>query len=172
VLLRLDQRVAGLVHGGADVADVAQDLSIVLDVLQRLVELGVPPRGPLFAFGRSGRVRALLAPRAYDEKTGEIYWATTEKCRLVYLPPKGQAQRWGEEPEWWRPEKPELWDAPLPDAITASTPRMVYRTARNRYAAMTAQAEQSDRTRAEILAERGPGGGAGGRVSRPAVVAI
>ena len=95
----------------------------------------------------------ISAARTRDRKTGAVSWVTAERGKLVTLPPKGQEERWGAEPECWRPEHPDKWDAPLPPPMERQAqPRMVYRTGRNRYAAMTAQAEQSARTQRELRA--------------------
>lgn len=113
--------------------------------------------------------REFLAGRNRDKKTGAIHWVTYDESRgdrrLIYLPPEGEAERWGHEPNCWRPEKPELWQAPLPPPLLSTEPRFVdvrgdsasrSRPSRaNKYSAMSAQAEQSARTQAELVAEFG-----------------
>ncbi|MFN3624412.1 MAG: hypothetical protein ACK4TP_10155 [Hyphomicrobium sp.] len=119
--------------------------------------------------------RVFKAARVVDKKARAVRWATEEDGKLVYLPPRGQEKRWGEEPNVWRPERPDLWKAPLPEPLTPANPRRAARAGsggardargalhpeppqaagRNRYAAMSAQAEQSARTMAEIRDELG-----------------
>lgn len=104
--------------------------------------------------------RELSAARTRDKNSGAVRWVTTEHGQLVTLPPRGLESRWGEEPEGWRPEQPETWRAPLPEPLTSCAPRMAdARPGRarsgGRYAAMSAQAAQSDATRREIEAELG-----------------
>jgi hypothetical protein len=120
--------------------------------------------------------REFKAARIYDKKTRAWRWATEDGDKLVTLPPKGQERRWGEQPDAWRPEHPGLWKAPLPEPLAGWTPSLeasnkalaarkvagerdagiaAMAPRPNRYAAMTAQADQSARTRAEIVAEVG-----------------
>ncbi len=118
--------------------------------------------------------RELSAARTRDKNSGAVRWVTTEHGQLVTLPPRGLESRWGEEPDAWRPEHPDRWKAALPEPLAswtsslaasdeAAAARQVAREREqfiaglggNRYAAMTAQAEQSARTRAEIEAELG-----------------
>ncbi len=109
---------------------------------------------------------------AQSQKRAEINEAIERveepfRARIAGVADEGHEQRWGPEPDAWRPERPNAWKAPLPPPLTACAPRMVDvrepdvgasgpRAGRNRYAAMAAQAEQSARSRAEIEAELGP----------------
>lgn len=68
--------------------------------------------------------RQFAACRYYDKDVGQIRWATFEKGQRVNLPPKGQEADFGYEPQAWRPEKPDLWKADLPEPLTSCEPRM------------------------------------------------
>lgn len=63
--------------------------------------------------------REFCAARTWDKKAGGVRWVTHMDGKLVTLPPKGQGERWGGEPEAWRPERPELWKAPLPEPLVS-----------------------------------------------------
>jgi len=91
--------------------------------------------------------RQFAAARAVDKKAHTVRWV--EECggKLVWL---------NDEPDCWRPEKSELWKAPLPEPLATTMPRMAdIRPHRNRYSAMSVQADQSARTQAEIREELG-----------------
>lgn len=109
--------------------------------------------------------RQFPAARTLDKKTRRVRWATEQDGKLVWLPMRDWPDECGDEPDSWRPEKPELWKAPLPPPLLSTEPRFVdvrggrLREAEsprtNKYAAMAAQADASDRTRAELVAEFG-----------------
>ncbi len=97
--------------------------------------------------------REFKAARTVDKNARAVRWATEQDGELVWL---------RDDPDCWRPERPDLWKAPLPEPLSpvraAATPTLRARGpegGRNRYAAMTAQAEKSAQTRAELVAEFG-----------------
>ncbi|KAB2918505.1 MAG: hypothetical protein F9K29_08030 [Hyphomicrobiaceae bacterium] len=61
--------------------------------------------------------RLYKAARVYHPTSKKLVWAATRgDGSTMYLPPRRKAREglWAENPEWWRPEQPELWKAPLP----------------------------------------------------------
>lgn len=100
--------------------------------------------------------RQFRAARAWDKKAGALRWAAEQDGKLVWLPMRDWPKDCAAEPDSWRPERPELWQAPLPPPLLSTEPRMVdIRPRRNRYSAMAAQAEQSARAQAELVSEFG-----------------
>lgn len=104
--------------------------------------------------------REFAAARIRNEK-GRLVWATIEAGGEVrYLPPKGQAHKWGLEPERWRPVDAAAWTWPNGRAATPLPvlvkPQMISQSGRRRWDAMADQAEQSARAKADLEAEFGP----------------
>jgi hypothetical protein len=63
--------------------------------------------------------------RAMRRRVGSgLAWFCYSDGRLEELPPVKEAARWGDEPDAWRPIKPELWKAPLPEPLPTIEPRM------------------------------------------------
>jgi hypothetical protein len=61
--------------------------------------------------------RIFKASRVHHPRSKKLCWVTLRSSDFseMYLPPKGKkAGRWGDNPEWWQPEKPKEWKAPLP----------------------------------------------------------
>ena len=88
----------------------------------------------------------------WADKSGRRGWVAFVDKKPVSMPPAGEAARWGTEPEAWRPEKPELWKAPLPEPLTG--PHMESRmwSSRTKFAAVE-EAEAADLAR-EMEADR------------------
>jgi hypothetical protein len=64
--------------------------------------------------------RMFKAARVHHPRTKKLCWVTERKSDFseMYLPPKGRkAEAWGDNPQWWQPEKPEEWKAPLPPPL-------------------------------------------------------
>lgn len=81
---------------------------------------------------------------------GRAIWFCRQDDKLVELPPAKEAARWGEEPDAWRPIKPELWKEPLPEPLPACEPRMW--SSRTKFQAVE-EAEAADLAR-EMEADR------------------
>lgn len=63
--------------------------------------------------------RQLTAARVH--RAGRTRWVMENKeGGYTFLPPKGQEERWGPQPDAWRPEKAEAWKAPLPPPLISS----------------------------------------------------
>jgi len=99
--------------------------------------------------------RQFEAARAVDKSTRTVRWVEERDGKLWWF---------DDEPNCWRPKRPDLWKAPLPEALppvrAAATPTLRERGPEvgrnpNRYAGMSAQADASDRARAELVAEFG-----------------
>lgn len=74
------------------------------------------------------RAREFQASRVMHPHTRRWVWATSHEGNLEFLPPPRQAERWGENPDAWRPLKPEAWKMPLPRPYTSCEPRMWHAT--------------------------------------------
>ncbi|PPD06297.1 MAG: hypothetical protein CTY28_14525 [Hyphomicrobium sp.] len=88
----------------------------------------------------------------WADKSGRRGWVAFVDKKPVAMPPAGEASRWGPEPEAWRPEKPDLWKAALPEPLTG--PHMASRmwSSRTTFAAVE-EAEAADLAR-EMEADR------------------
>ena len=64
--------------------------------------------------------RIFKASRVHHPRSKKLCWVTLRSSDFseMYLPPKGKkANTWGENPEWWQPEMPGEWRAPLPPPL-------------------------------------------------------
>jgi hypothetical protein len=68
--------------------------------------------------------RELAAARVADKAGHYAGWVTFADKKFVALPPPREADRWGDEPSAWRPERPDLWKAALPEPLASCAPRM------------------------------------------------
>lgn len=78
--------------------------------------------------------RMYKAARVFHPRRKVLCWLTVRASdgSDQYLPPKSKlaAGSWAPDPEWWAPERPELWKAPLPpplafNGVIADEVRMV-----------------------------------------------
>lgn len=71
--------------------------------------------------------RVFQAARGVNPDTGRLAWCTYRDGDIVWLPPKKEADAWGDAPERWQPIDPARWDLPLPDPLPVQvTPRLYY----------------------------------------------
>jgi hypothetical protein len=69
--------------------------------------------------------RTFKASRVVHPREKRYCWVRRfDDGREAYLPPKGKGKskkqmrgEWTPDPQWWMPEQPDKWDAPLPPAI-------------------------------------------------------
>ena len=64
--------------------------------------------------------RIFKASRVHHPRSKKLCWVTLRSSDFseMYLPPKGKKpETWGDNPEWWQPEKPNEWKAPLPPPL-------------------------------------------------------
>jgi hypothetical protein len=102
-----------------------------------------PPRNVRVVVQWAGR--RFRASRVVDPGSRAVRWVTAgADGEVVWLPPRGEAGCWGAEPDAWQPERPDLWRAPLPEALLSCAPRLW--SATQRFAAVD-DAEAADLAR-------------------------
>lgn len=83
-----------------------------------------PPRHVACIVGWNGR--QFRAVRVLDPKSRRVLWATYVDGEARYLPPRRGADRWGDHPDWWRPEHTATYPGVLPAPIEdLARPRLV-----------------------------------------------
>jgi hypothetical protein len=113
---------------------------------------GIPPHGRVHCWVH-WRGRQFRAARIVDERKNKprlLVWVTLKDGLPQYLPPHGQEEEWGSEPDAFRPIDPKKWDWPLPAPLDARAGIMA--TERVRFA-LVEEAEASDLAR-EMEADR------------------
>jgi hypothetical protein len=92
----------------------------------------IPPRYPVTPQHPPLRVRVIIqfngsiykAARVFHPRTKKLVWLaqrrehSTQQTVERYLPPRGKkGLDWPDNPEWWQPEQPDKWEAPLPTPL-------------------------------------------------------
>lgn len=94
--------------------------------------------------------RVLSAIRTMHPTKKRLTWVTIRDGELEFLPPKGRARSWGDDPPFWQPEDPATWTDPLPAAIYIPEPKryvpsLVYGAVEEATAADLAREMEADR---------------------------
>jgi hypothetical protein len=113
---------------------------------------GIPQHGRVHCWVH-WRGRQFRAARIVDERKNKprtLVWATLKDGVPQYLPPHGQEEEWGAEPDAFRPIDPKKWDWPLPAPLEARAGIM---TAERVRFALVDEAEAADLAK-EMEADR------------------